>query len=175
MTKLPRLTGKRLVLRPYRPSDKPFFQTVVSDEKTMRHLGGALSADDSADLFRQFTCDDPGHGIDAWAVTLAHNEVLIGHAAIKPPDSEGRREMVFLVAREYWGSGYGLEIARCLLEYAFKHTECRMVVGTADPENIPSTKTMEKAGMLLNHWTEDEKGRYPVYAITRELYESTAK
>jgi RimJ/RimL family protein N-acetyltransferase len=50
-------------------------------------------------------------------------------------------------ARAQWGKGYMTEAARALIDWSFQQPGIYRVYATADVENIPSQRVLEKAGM----------------------------
>jgi [ribosomal protein S5]-alanine N-acetyltransferase len=56
-------------------------------------------------------------------------------------------EIGYMILPEYWGKGYGTEIARRLIEIA-KQTELRVLKAIIDPENIASRKILINNGFI---------------------------
>lgn len=157
----------RIRLRPYRQADFEFFAGLIADERAMRHMGGVLSPEESRELFKRVMRPAAETGLELWAVEMQDSGELIGHAGLKPPESDGAREILFVLSPNYWGRGLGTEAARLVLDYALNVAGCKRVIGTVDPDNAPSIKVLQNIGMQLDHWREDEQGTYPVYAINR--------
>jgi ribosomal-protein-alanine N-acetyltransferase len=74
----------------------------------------------------------------------------------------------------YWGNGYGKEIARAMLKVAFNHLELHRVEAAVDPHNIRSIKMLKSVGFrkegrskrrlfLKGHWKD-----MMIYAMTKE-------
>lgn len=55
-------------------------------------------------------------------------------------------ELGWILAKDYWGKGYGLEAARGLIDYCAEHLGIRHFTAHCDSANIPSQKIMEKLG-----------------------------
>jgi RimJ/RimL family protein N-acetyltransferase len=85
------------------------------------------------------------HGFGRWAVEDSASERLIGYAGIRSLD--GRAELVYLLAKEYWGRGLGTECANACLKYAIEEKGFDEVVALTRPLNSKSRRVMEKIGM----------------------------
>ena len=49
---------------------------------------------------------------------------------------------------EYWGRGYGTELKRALVDHLFRHTDCDVVQGTPNVDNVASIRMQEAAGAV---------------------------
>jgi RimJ/RimL family protein N-acetyltransferase len=154
-------------LRPYRQADFAFFAGLMADEQAMRHMGGVLSPEESRELFKRILRPTAETGLELWAVEMEDSGEIIGHAGLKPPESDGAREILFVLSPAFWGRGLGTEAAQLVLDYALNVARYARIIGTVDPENIRSIRVLQNIGMQLDHWREDEQGKYPVYAINR--------
>ena len=57
-------------------------------------------------------------------------------------------EVYFVFRKDVWGHGYGVEVLRALIDFAFDALELRRVYGQAHADNKHSIATMERAGKL---------------------------
>ncbi|MGZ3684350.1 MAG: GNAT family N-acetyltransferase, partial [Bdellovibrionota bacterium] len=53
----------------------------------------------------------------------------------------------YALRHDHWGSGYGTELARAILEFGFRNCGLHRIWATADPENRASWRVLEKCGM----------------------------
>lgn len=58
-----------------------------------------------------------------------------------------RAELGYIIHRAYWNKGYATEACRALLDFGFKRIGLNRIEATAFPENIASTRVLEKVGM----------------------------
>ncbi len=50
---------------------------------------------------------------------------------------------------QFQGMGYGTEIKRALVDYQFRHTDCRAVEGSPNKDNVSSIRMQEKVGGVV--------------------------
>ncbi|MFW5921238.1 MAG: GNAT family N-acetyltransferase [Polyangiales bacterium] len=171
--RIPKLTTRRLVLRPYRERDRDAFERLHRDPQAREHLGGALSAAHARSLFDRLVDDDEVEpGEERWAITLVDDGTYIGHAFFTPrhesgPDGEAEIEVGFMLCPEYWGLGYGTELVRRLVEYALRRAQYPALVATVDAGHEASLRVLEQAGMERERTEEDAHGAYTVLAVRR--------
>ncbi len=97
---------------------------------------------------------------------------LIGNCWIHITSVTHREGRVgYSLNKAYWGNGYGTEVAKALVEFGFSTQRLHRIYATCDPENIGSTRILEKIGMkyeghLREHkWTKDRWRDSLLYAI----------
>ncbi len=74
---------------------------------------------------------------------------LLGMAKLEIREENGSEaELGYLLQPEYWGQGYGNEIAEVLLEVAKTDPRLKRVYAITDPQNIASRKILLKNGFV---------------------------
>jgi len=106
------------------------------------------------------------------AIVESKTGKLIGNCWIHVTSLTHRTGRVgYSLNKNYWGNGYGTEVARALVEFGFSKLRLHRIYATCAPENIASARILEKIGMrqegrIREHkWT---KGRWRdslLYAI----------
>ncbi|MBN1813051.1 MAG: GNAT family N-acetyltransferase [Anaerolineae bacterium] len=81
-------------------------------------------------------------------VELKETGRAIGESKLASPDEEGIAGPDLKLLPEFWGHKYGQEAWRARVDYEFTHTDCAVVLGTPNVENIASIKTQEAAGAV---------------------------
>ena len=51
------------------------------------------------------------------------------------------------MSRDRWGQGYATEAARAILDFGFADLGLRRIYATCRPENVGSSRVVEKIGM----------------------------
>lgn len=75
------------------------------------------------------------------------NEFIgLGHLTLDEENDEVA-EIGYMIKPEYWGKGYGSEIAKVLIEKAIK-SELKKLKAIIDPDNIASRKILIKQGFV---------------------------
>lgn len=73
--------------------------------------------------------------------------VLIGIAGIKgPPTPEGLIEIGYALLAAYHRQGYGTEVVRGLIDWAFAHRRVKWIVAETYPHLLASRRVLEKNG-----------------------------
>jgi ribosomal-protein-alanine N-acetyltransferase len=87
------------------------------------------------------------HGFGPWAVIHRTEEQFIGHCGLRYWPGSADVEVLYALARPYWGQGLATEGARASLRYGFEHLRLERIVAAAMVENIGSRRVMEKIGL----------------------------
>ncbi|MFI6682353.1 GNAT family N-acetyltransferase [Streptomyces sp. NPDC050485] len=142
----PTLRTERLLLEPYVPEDEEGFAALFQDVRVSQWMGdGPASEEEDRALFgRIFTKIYAQDLFDVWAVR--RDDVLIGHAEIKPTDVVGGHEIVYALAAEVWGSGLGTELAQALVSYGFGTLGLTEVHATVAVPNRASLTLLDRIG-----------------------------
>jgi RimJ/RimL family protein N-acetyltransferase len=152
------------------------FHLYAQDKKVTRFLTWKPHA--SIDETKEFL----SRCIRCWEESTAFPWVLIEKEANQlvgmiEVEYEGHRaELGYVLARAYWGAGYGTEAANLVVNWAIAQPNIFRVWAVCDVENLPSARVLEKAGMKregtlkrwLYHPNFDKKPRdCYVYAIVK--------
>ena len=87
-------------------------------------------------------------GFESWMIVLKHNATVIGDAGFKgAPNQEGIVDIGYSIIEQEQQRGYGIETARALVEWAFRHPQVKAVTASCLLENAASTRLLEKLGM----------------------------
>lgn len=100
----------------------------------------------------------------------------IGFGGLHYKRDGGNINISYIVAKDFWGQGYGYEITQTLIEYGFNTLGLTKIVAEIDPQNIPSIKLVEKYGFQYNRTIEYEGFERFEYIISNpELCKNTPK
>ncbi|MEJ8801091.1 GNAT family N-acetyltransferase [Pontibacter sp. H249] len=87
-------------------------------------------------------------GFESWMIVLRRNATAIGDAGFKGgPNEEGTVDIGYSIIEQEKQRGYGLETARALTEWAFRHPQVKAVTANCFIENAASIRLLEKLGM----------------------------
>lgn len=174
------LNTPRLLLRKFTMEDvTAYYQRLAGSEEVTKYMFFRPHRDISETvqslekLMRRY---EEGN-IYRWAITLQEDGSLIGAIdLLRFEEAEGTCSFAYMLAREFWGRGYGTEALKAVLDFAFKHMDMQRVEAEHFSENAASGAVMRKAGMEYLY-TEPEKYekngiKYdaPQYAITRDMW-----
>jgi RimJ/RimL family protein N-acetyltransferase len=150
-TKYQMLHTDRLILRPWRASDRDAFARLNADPRVMEFYPSVLTraeSDAGADrIERHFA--ERGYGL--WAVELPDVAPFIGFVGLQVPRFSAHFtpcvEIGWRLDPEYWGRGYATEGARAALAYGFDVLKLDEIVAMTVPANRRSRAVMERLGM----------------------------
>jgi len=142
---------RRIYLEKLIAQDFDQYYTLVGNEKVMAMITErALSKEEALEKFNYFLQNNELHpSYGAFMVFEAKSERLLGSAKLEI--KEGKRheaELGYLLMPEFWGKGFGNEIAEVLLELALADPELTRIFAITDPKNIASRKILLKNGFV---------------------------
>ncbi len=111
------LTTRRLILRRWRPDDRPAFRLMNADPEVMAMLGPPLSPRQSDALLDHIEGQFVEHGFGLWCVDLGGE--CIGFTGLSRPSFRAGVEIGWRLRPAWWGQGYASEAARAVLACAF--------------------------------------------------------
>ena len=182
MTALVTLRTERLILRPWRESDRAPFAAINADPKAMEHFPATNTRTESDAGFDRIVAKMSAQGFGLWAVEVPGVAPFIGFVGLNAADVLLRRpvlEIGWRLAVEHWGHGYATEGGRASLAHAFDVLDQEEVVSFTTIANQRSRHVMEKLGLVRRPEEDfDHPGvpstwsgrRHVVYAITREQW-----
>lgn len=147
------LRSERLMLRDFVETDEDAVHAYASDPLVTRFMGwGPNSPEDT----RTFLCAAieqaaaPVRTNFDLAITAVDSGSLLGGAALSVTSVENRRaEIGYVLQRDHWSKGLATEAATMLLRFGFGQLALRRISATCDPENLASSRVLQKAGLLF--------------------------
>lgn len=170
----------RLVLRGWTDADKAPFHAMCNDPAVMEYLGPPLSHDDvdAAAARQNALLADAGYCF--WAIERKADGAFLGFCGLKPgavgTPIEGRIEIGWRLATEYWGKGYAREAAAASLSWGWANIDIDNIWAITVLANSRSWGLMERLGMTrrleldFDHphpGLEDRLKRHLTYTIQR--------
>jgi len=94
---------------------------------------------------------------------------LIGLGALKHLENEGKSpvELMYRISDQFWGKGYGLEVASALVNHAFYTLNMDHLVATVDPQNYPSKQILTKLGFKFEKKVKIESYEEELHKLFR--------
>jgi RimJ/RimL family protein N-acetyltransferase len=142
------LVTSRLVLREYERDDFAAVHRFASDPEAVTFVTWGPNTEDETRGF-----------LDGWLAERAEVHrtgytLAVTKAGGTPFGSVGlyregphHAELGFAVSRDRWGQGYATEAARAILDFGFAELGLRRIYATCRPENVGSSRVLEKIGM----------------------------
>lgn len=138
-------TSDRLHVRQLELSDLDPFYAMLSNPNVMRHVKPTLNYEESKVELDTFIShySDKERLYSIWAVTTISGNHFVGICGVYQ-NQKSEYELAYRLLEQYWGIGYGKEIAHNLIKYCFDHLELPELVAHAASANIGSIKILEK-------------------------------
>ena len=167
---VPEIETARLRLRMFTPGDLDELLLVFGDPEVMKYLGieagTTLSREETKLVLQKMTEFWERHGFGRWAVINKEDNKLIGICGFRL--LEDALELVYALAKPYWGQGYATEAARASLRFGFEELNYERIVAITRHANMGSRRVMSK--LLMTY--EQEVNHYGVdgvrYVATRD-------
>jgi 3-dehydroquinate dehydratase / shikimate dehydrogenase len=176
------LKTERLLLRPWRASDRDLFAELNADPQVMELFLSTLTRGESDALADRITKHMDDHGWGLWAVEVPGIAGFIGFVGLSPADDTlgyPSVEVGWRLAASYWGHGYATEGALAALGFGFQELWLDEIVSFTSAGNIRSRGVMEKIGMVRRPEEDFDHPRVPqtsplcrhvLYRLTRGAY-----
>ncbi len=148
------LTTERLLLRPWRETDKAPFAALNADPRVYATLGGPLTEAESYAFADRIAQHIEAHDWGLWAIEVRGGADFIGYAGLSRPRFEAAFtpcvEIGWRLAFEHWGHGYATEAARAILDYGFTVLDLPEIVSFTTVTNQRSRNVMERLGLAYD-------------------------
>ena len=163
---------KRLTIRAFEPQDLlPFFD-LMGNPKVMNPIPlNALTRKESDRHFKElYALDSQVSEKKVWAITTTEDNTFIGLCAFIKND-ENEDEIAYRLREQYWGKGYGTEVALGLLKYGFLQLKFEKITADVNIENAGSVKILEKfLKPVREFYNKRDKCTDRRYALSREAF-----
>ncbi|MFK8038359.1 MAG: GNAT family N-acetyltransferase [Crocinitomicaceae bacterium] len=150
--------SERLTVRILAVEDKDLFYEMMSDPKVMDPIPQSVfSREDSDAKILELIKSKPVGEKMIWTITEKGANDLIGICGFLI-NSEGNRELAYRFRPQFWGKGYGTEVAKELLNYGFNTLNYKVIDADANKDNAKSIKILDKFMTKVNEfWNENDK------------------
>ena len=174
---------KRLTLREFRKADFNAIHAYASDQEVSIYLpwgpNSELDTENYIENIISYQLNNPRKDYEI-AIELKESSLLIGACAIHISDPLTREGFIgYCYNKQYLGNGYASEAAKAIIEYGFENLNLHRIYATCDPNNVGSSKVLEKIGMkreghLREHKLQRGKWRDSfLYSILEHEFDNT--
>ncbi len=141
---------ERLQLEKYQPEDFHLFRQLTLNPQVMKHIAGkTLSEEVARKKFDKYLfCNKQYEEVGAFKIYLKNKNIYIGTGKLEMV-SDAEAELGYSMFPEFWGQGYGTEIANQLMKTAVEVSYIKKLIAYVDPGNIPSKRILEGCGFVL--------------------------
>ena len=148
-TRAHELETARLRLRLFAPEDVAELSRITRDPEVMRYIGEGrpLNWDETEHNMQSIVRAFSRRGFGRWAMVHKAGGRLLGYCGFSTLSAEVGVELVYMLARPYWGMGLAAEAARACLRYAFDSLKLESLAALTMPGNARARRLLEKLGM----------------------------
>ena len=163
----PEIETARLRLRMFTSDDLEDLKTALADPDVMSALGISPELDFSSIMSKIIELWHRD-GIGRWAVVTKDDNKLIGLCGFRL--LEGEPELMYAIAKPFWGRGLASEAAKAALRFGFEEKKFERIVAITKYTNSASLRVLQRIGM------RDEEKPMPhgidqaFYAVTSENF-----
>jgi len=154
MSNEPFLQTDRLLLRPWRETDREPFAALNADPAVMEHFAKPLDQSESDAFIDRIQAHFVREGFGFWAVELPGVAPLIGLVGLARPTFSAHFtpcvEIGWRLARAHWGRGFATEAAQAAVRFGFEQLGLDEIVAFTVPGNTRSRAVMERIGMTCS-------------------------
>ena len=176
---------ERLFLRNLEVNDWQAVNEYASDPEVVRYMDWGPNTEKETKEFIQramSTQKVKPRRIYSLAIVVEKEDRLIGSCGINVSNPENREGWLgYCLDRNFWGKGYGTEVARVLMDFGFTELTLHRIFATCDPGNTASAHVLEKSGMkregcLREHkWSKGKWRDSYLYAILEHEWKPPKK
>lgn len=147
---------ERLLLRGWRDEDVEPYARICADPEVTRFIGSGatLTREQSEEQISRFVQHWEERGFGLWVAEEKASGALVGFIGLAHLEdwTEGRHEseVGWRLNRSFWGRGLATEGAKASVRYGFEMLGLETIISIIQPENTPSRRVAEKAGLTLS-------------------------
>lgn len=143
---------ERLILRPYRETDRDAFAALNGDPRVGAWLGGVqdrAAAEVTLDRINAHICE---HGFGFWGAERKADGALVGMIGLSTVTAGALPvgpaiEIGWRLIPDVWGQGLATEGARAALDWGLAHLDMAEIIAFTARTNLASQAVMRRIGM----------------------------
>lgn len=138
----------RLQLKPCQLEDIIQVHQLWTKEQIRYYLfdNRIIAIDEAQTFITESLCNFQQYGYGLWLVFLRETNNLAGFAGFLSTE-EAIPSLIYGIAPDFWGNGYGTESASAVLCYALEKLKFPKVIADVDEPNLASVRVLQKLGM----------------------------
>lgn len=154
------LLTERLDLRPITMADADRLAVLHADARGMNLLQhGVLARAESDAMVALYEAEWPALGFGSWTASERATGRLVGLGGLRVHTGGLGVALRAAFSPDAQGRGYGPELGRAVLAFAFDVARLGRVVAITRLDNLPSQRSLEKFGMVREREIKADGGR----------------
>ena len=154
----PRLETARLILRRWKKDDIDDLYKMISDKRLFTYLKEPNKTKEEEQEILDNWLKNVNESLEErWAITLKTTGAIIGQISIESVNNKNNYCTIgFMLQYAYWGHSYASEALIKVTDYLL-NKGYYLVEGCCNELNIPSSKTMLKAGFTKDGYIKERR------------------
>jgi len=154
---------KRCLINPLRTSDSEEVKRLFENPEVRKYLGGIpTEASIEGTLNEMLNLADTAY---YWVVREKITNEFIGLVSLDSHHDGDDLEVSYQFVPKWWGAGYGTEVVKRVLQFAFNELILPKVVAETQSKNTFSCRLLERLGMELERTTIRFGAEQSIYSI----------
>jgi RimJ/RimL family protein N-acetyltransferase len=154
------LLTEHLRLVPITFADSERLAAFHADARVMDLLKhGVLDRAASDRMVADYAAEWPALGFGSWTVSERATDALVGLGGLRPYDGNAGAMMRAAFTPEAQGKGYGPELGRAAIDFAYTVAKLAQVVAVTRTTNLPGQRSLEKLGMKRDREYDGDNGK----------------
>jgi len=154
------LFTEHLRLVPITIADADRLAAFHADARVMTLLKhGVLDRAASDRMVADYAAEWPALGFGTWTVSERATGALVGLGGLRPYDGNKGAMMRAAFTPEAQGKGYGPELGRAAIDFAYNVARLDYVVAVTRTNNLPGQRSLEKLGMKREREYDGDNGK----------------
>lgn len=150
LSKVTVLEIDNFILKPLQSSDLDALATIWADPEVTRFLpslGVPMPRESTEKTLASFIEHWQQRGYGVWAIRKNASFTMVGYCGLRYLESLDEVELLYGLAKAYWGRGIMTQAAIAAIAYGFNVANLDKIMAMALAENYASRRVMEKAGL----------------------------
>lgn len=137
-------------MRSLQPADLDALAAIWADPEVTRFLpsrGVPIPRENAEKSLKSFINHWQQRGYGVWAIIENDSARMVGYCGLRYLDEIDEVEVLYGLAKEYWGRGIATQAAKAAVSYGFNVANLDKLIAMALPNNFASRRVIEKAGL----------------------------
>lgn len=157
------LETERCRLSKLQSTDYEDIKKIYIDEKVRKYLGGTVDEERCKIKFQDMI--NANSDSFYWIIRQIEKKQFIGLVSLDLHHDGKSTEISYQLMPEWWGKGYGTEIAERVIKYGFEELGLTRIVAETQTANKSSCRLLEGVGMKFQETTERFGALQSIYYI----------
>ncbi|MBY0098092.1 GNAT family N-acetyltransferase [Mesobacillus maritimus] len=154
---------KRCLINTLRTSDSEEVKRLFINPEVRKFLGGVPTVASMEGILNEMV--DPTATSYYWVIREKNTNEFIGFVSLDPHHDGDDLELSYQLLPKWWGAGYGTEVVKRVLQFAFNELNLPKVVAETQSKNTFSCRLLERLGMELERTTIRFCAEQSIYSI----------